>query len=200
MKEKIIFNTGFILVFVSLYFLLSEKIDYYKLLINNEIKVQKIKKNEEEKINIKDDLTNYEIEADDNKSEQFSAIIKIPSINLENVLVPINSPENAINQNIKTMEISTYPDIKSGNLILMAHSGTGRLAFFANLYKLNLNDEIYIYYNNKEYKYILSDIYTENKDGDVVIKRDRLKTTLTLITCTYKDKTSQTVYIAYLSE
>ena len=36
---------------------------------------------------------------------------------------------------------------------------------------------------------------TDLKDGDVAIKRDKSKTTLTLITCTKGDKTTQTIYI-----
>ena len=42
------------------------------------------------------------------------------------------------------------------------------------------------------------DIYYVEKNGLVLIKRDVEKTTLTLITCTKDDDTSQTVYIAEL--
>ena len=39
------------------------------------------------------------------------------------------------------------------------------------------------------------DIYTEKKDGDVVVSRDANSTILTLITCTKNDNTTQTIYI-----
>ena len=56
-------------------------------------------------------------------------------------------------------------------------------------------DKVDITYNNKNYTYIITNIYTDLKDGDVAIKRNKNKTTLTLITCTRGDKTTQTIYI-----
>ena len=63
------------------------------------------------------------------------------------------------------------------------------------MYKLTLGDKVDITYNNKNYTYIITNIYTDLKDGDVAIKRNKNKTTLTLITCTRGDKTTQSIYI-----
>ena len=82
------------------------------------------------------------------------------------------------------------------NFILAAHSGTSSVSFFKDLYKLKLNDEVIITYKDKEYKYIIKNIYTDTKDGNVTIKRNKDKTTLTLITCTKNDNKTQTIYIA----
>lgn len=37
------------------------------------------------------------------------------------------------------------PDKENGNVILAGHSGSGRTAFFKNLYKLETDDEVSIF-------------------------------------------------------
>ncbi len=128
----------------------------------------------------------------------YIAKLIIPKINLERGLVSINSKYNSINYGIETHKISTYPNHKKGNLILLSHSGTSYRSFFRNLYKLNLNDECFIEYQGVKYKFIIKKIYNMPKIGKVVIDRDYNKTTLTLITCTHNSKTEQTIYIAEL--
>ena len=93
---------------------------------------------------------------------------------------------------------STYPDVQKGNLILAAHSGTGWKAFFNDLYKLNINDELYVEYKNKKYTYKITNIYKQDKVGTIAIYRNYEKTTLTLITCTNFDSKTQTIYISEL--
>ena len=56
---------------------------------------------------------------------------------------------------------SAMPNVKNGNLILIAHSGTAYIAYFRNLYKLNINDYAYITYKGEKYKYKL--IYIHNQ-------------------------------------
>ena len=51
---------------------------------------------------------------------------------------------------------------------------------------------------NNTRKYAMNNIYTDIKDGDVAIKRNKNKNTLTLITCTKGDKETQTIYICEL--
>ena len=100
--------------------------------------------------------------------------------------------------NIQTINPSDYPDVEKGNLILAAHSGTSSISYFKNLYQLTTNDKINILYNNQKYVYNIVKIYTVPKTGEVAIYRNEEKTTLTLITCTKNDDTTQTVYIAEL--
>ena len=90
------------------------------------------------------------------------------------------------------------PDVVNGNFILAGHSGTSNVAFFKNLYKLELNDTAKVYYNSKVYTYKIVNIYNETKDGSVNVYRDSNKTTMTLITCTKDDKEHQTIYILEL--
>lgn len=121
--------------------------------------------------------------------------ISIPKIDLKRGFVSKDSKYNNVNRNIYIVPESDYPDKDGGNFILASHSGTSSISFFKNLYKLTLGDKVDITYNNKNYTYIITNIYTDLKDGDVAIKRNKNKTTLTLITCTRGDKTTQTIYI-----
>ena len=126
--------------------------------------------------------------------------IEIPQINLNKGFLDINDKNNTIKKNVMVHKLSDYPDVVNGNFILIAHSGTAYISFFKNLYKLNINDLVYIYYNNYKYTYQINNIYNVLKTGNVSIKRDYDKTTLTLITCTKDDDNHQTVYISYLIE
>ena len=121
--------------------------------------------------------------------------ISIPKIDLKRGFVSKDSKYNNVNRNIYIVPEFDYPDKEGGNFILASHSGTSSISFFKNLYKLTLGDKVDITYNNKNYTYIITNIYTDLKDGDVAIKRNKNKTTLTLITCTRGDKTTQTIYI-----
>ena len=89
------------------------------------------------------------------------------------------------------------PNIQNGNFILAAHSGNSNIAYFKNLDKLSYNSEVYVYYQNRKYRYIIGDIYDVLKTGYVEIKRNKNKSAITLITCK-KGTNLQTVYIGYL--
>ena len=129
------------------------------------------------------------------KNYDYVGKIIIPKISLERGFVSKNSKYNSIDYGIETHKTSTYPNEKRGNLILLSHSGTSYRSFFRNLYKLELGDECFIEYLGVKYKFVITKIYTQPKNGKVVIDRDYSKTGLTLITCTHNDKKSQTVYI-----
>ena len=106
--------------------------------------------------------------------------------------------ENNVKFNLYVLPESSYPDVTNGNLIIAGHSGNYNNSYFANLYMLEVNDDIVIHYNNKKYVYKIDKIYNEKKTGRVRILRNKNNTTLTLITCTKDDNYHQTVYIAYL--
>ncbi|MBR3199210.1 MAG: sortase [Bacilli bacterium] len=129
---------------------------------------------------------------------KYFGYIQIPKINLNQGLVPLNSANNDVDRNIQTIYPSDMPDVKNGNLILAAHSGTSSISYFKHLYQLTNNDEIYILYDSIKYIYKIVNIYTVPKTGQVEIKRSSTKTVVTLITCTKNDNTTQTVYIGEL--
>ena len=89
------------------------------------------------------------------------------------------------------------PDKEKGNFILAGHSGIGRNAYFKNLYKLNIDDEISVFYNSNEYKYKVVNQYEIENTGTVNIVRNKAETTLTLITCS-KNTKNQTIIICEL--
>lgn len=129
-------------------------------------------------------------------SKFYVGYLTIPKINLKKGFTEIDNKYNTVNRNIEIIKPSSYPDIDKGNFIIAGHSGSSSVSFFKDLYLLSLEDEAYITFNNIEYKYIIKNIYTDIKDGDVVIRRNKDITTLTLITCTKGDKNTQTIYIA----
>lgn len=128
----------------------------------------------------------------------YLGVLEIPNINLKRGFYGLDSRYNNIKYNVTLVEGSSLPDVYQGNLILMAHSGDSYISFFAYLYKLNIGDDCYVTYNGNGYHYVIVDIYEVEKNGVVSIRRDRSKNTLTLITCTKDNDSSQTVYIAEL--
>ena len=60
---------------------------------------------------------------------------------------------------------------------------------------LTLGDTAKIYYKDVVYEYKIVSIYNIPKNGTAVIRRDKSKSCLTLITCTHNSDTEQTVYI-----
>ena len=67
-------------------------------------------------------------------------------------------------------------------MILAAHSGTGDIAFFQELDKIELYDEIYLQYNKNEYIYEVIEIWEEKKNGYIHINKEPTKQ-LILTTC-----------------
>lgn len=130
--------------------------------------------------------------------DTYDGIIEIPQINLIKGFYTIDDKRNNINENVTVHKSSTYPNIEKSNLILMAHSGIGEKAYFNDLIKLNNDTLIKIHYHNIKYTYKIANKYEIEKNGKALIKRNKDKKTLTLITCSQKDKTKQLVYISYL--
>ena len=131
-------------------------------------------------------------------TNDYIGYLSIPKINLKKGFLDKRSSENDVEKNILVVEGSNYPDKDKGNLMLAGHSGTGWKAFFNDLYKLNKGDIAVVTYKGKTYTYKIVNIYTQPKVGKIAIYRNYDKTTLTLITCTNHDSTTQTIYIAEL--
>ena len=142
-----------------------------------------------------------EVEEEEDLGEvtnNYIGYLSIPKINLKKGFLDKRSPDNDVEKNILVVEGSSYPTKEKGNLILAGHSGTGWKAFFNDLYKLNKGDKAIVTYKGKTYTYKITNIYTQPKVGKIAIYRNYDKTTLTLITCTNHDSTTQTIYIAEL--
>ena len=128
----------------------------------------------------------------------YLGILTIDKIELQQGFFDKNNEDNNVSKNLTFLAPSNYPNEKNGNVILVAHSGVTHIAYFKNLYKLNVGDKAKIEYKGHLYTYKIDNIYNETKDGNVTIYRDTNRQTLTMITCTKNDDTKQTIYIAYL--
>ena len=109
-------------------------------------------------------------------------IIIINKINLKEELFPINSIENTIERHVSILKDSTYPEENNSLMIIAAHSGIGPIAYFQELDKLELNDEIILIIKNKKYIYKVKDIWEEKKNGYININKENKKQ-LILTTC-----------------
>lgn len=121
-------------------------------------------------------------------------ILEIPKIDFKGNIYNIDSELNDIDKNIVIMKDSDMPDEKNSLLIIGGHSGYGKYAYFNNLKKLNINDEILFTYKNKKYKYEIINYYLDSKDGSIVVNNYKDKNIVILYTC-YTDKKNYLVYV-----
>ena len=112
----------------------------------------------------------------------YQAILEIPSINLKRGLVESTKGFKSINYAISIDNSSNYPNT-SGNFILYAHSGNASYSYFRNLGNVNINDDIYVYYQEIKYFYKVYKIYEIDKTGTMDIIRPADEKIITLLTC-----------------
>jgi LPXTG-site transpeptidase (sortase) family protein len=215
-RDIILLTIGTLLVILSICLLFYDRVELLKSNVFAEVEMEKYRERDDtEDIEPSNDETeemdDEEINEIDNTpkdipestrskiAKEFIAYLEIKKINLKQGLVSKNSKYNHVSYNIQMLSLSDYPDKEKGNVILAAHSGTGYLAFFKNLYKLSLGDEAKITYKGEVYTYKIVNIYNVPKVGKVRVGRNYEKTCLTLITCTHNSKTEQTVYILELA-
>ena len=176
---------GIILILTGLYLYISEVLIERKniTLENNKIEYTLAKE------------ISYKYE---NRNDLYDAILSIPQINLMRGIYTKEDKKNNIEENIMIHKDSIYPNIDNSNVILIAHSGNSSISFFKNLSKLNEDSLIEFYYKHVKYVYKINNWYDVDKNGEVEIKKETNKKTITLITCSQIDKYKQTIYIGYL--
>lgn len=135
-----------------------------------------------------------------NKKEEINyydifMVLEIPKLKLQKEIFDFNSDLNDVSKNILLVQGSTMPNKMYSNVILASHSGNSDISYFKNLDKLIIGDYANLYYEKNKYEYKLVDIYNENKDGTIVIHRDKKQDNLVLITCDRKNNNLQNVYI-----
>ena len=102
--------------------------------------------------------------------------LTINKINLSQDIYSINSKENTIEKNIELLRESE--DL----IIIAAHSGSGKIAYFNNLNKLDINDEIVLKLNKNTYTYKVKDYWEQKKNGYINISKEE-QDQLILTTC-----------------
>lgn len=194
-------NKSWLIIIGSLIFLSGIGLITYDYLSN-----RKIDKKEtellEEFYEIEDEIESIEehqvvAEEKEQVKVNYIAVLKIPKIGLERGLVDPNSYLNNVNYNLEWLDESSMPDEEKGNVIIAGHSGSARISYFRKLDKLDIDDEISIDYQNKNYTYKVTDKYLIEKTGSAEIIKNKNKNTLTLITCKHNTN-YQIVIIAEL--
>lgn len=132
--------------------------------------------------------------------DQYIGILSIPKINLKRGFYSKQSSLNTLSKNIYYLKESIPLEEENSMIILAAHRGSSKVAFFNELEHLSIGDEIFLDYQNKKYTYILTEIYDELKDGHLNIYRDETLDSLVLITCNKNKKKYQTIYVSYRKE
>lgn len=118
--------------------------------------------------------------------------IYINKININKPLYNINSKHNNIEENITILPGTIEPNQENSIIFLAAHSGPGDIAFFNDLDKLTINDEIVLTYNNIKYLYIVKDIWETSKDGNIEVIKENTNQ-LILTTCSKTSNTKQLI-------
>ena len=200
-NTKITVTIATIMIFIGIFLLsynfINEKREYANstnnLSLSNEVNETKFI--EEKEITTQKEEETIEDNTIDSNYEYYIGTININKIDLVKGFYDKDSKLNDLRWNIKVLKESSYPDIESGNLIIAGHSGNYSNSYFKDLYKLELGDIAIVEYNDIEYTYKITNIYTDDKDGNVEIRRNTNKSCLTLITCTKDSDNLQTIYI-----
>lgn len=128
------------------------------------------------------------------KANNYLATLEIPNISLKADIFSINSIENNVDYNVQILKQSVMPEEENSIVILAAHSGNSSIAYFDELENLNIDDEIFFYYNEKKYTYHITNSYLEKKNGIISIPKQ--KDLLVLTTCSQKNKGYQFIVLA----
>lgn len=200
--RKCIKNIGFILVILGHYYFCGYVLSEVHEIKDNDPVVVKVyedksdKKTEDKNTIGVNENVNKVLVNEKTLDKDYLGMIEIPKINLKKNLYNIDSYQNDVNKNIEVLKASVMPNVVCGNFILAAHSGNTSLGYFRNLHDLKVGDEIFVNYKDDMYAYEVAKVYDVLKTGKVAIKRDKSKTTITLITCLGNDR--QLVVIGYL--
>lgn len=128
----------------------------------------------------------------ENYNITYTAILEIPKISLKRGVVDSTKNFKSINYAISVDNSSQYPN-ENGNFILYSHSGNSNIAFFNRLNNLELNDDIYVYYNGIKYRYSVRNKYDIEKTGKAKVISRKDDKYITLITCDQNKKGFQIV-------
>lgn len=205
LKRKVKIENKHLLIIISAFLILGSIFllvyKYYGLYENQkqeeksiEIFFQKIPQAEQE--------TNEEQVEEESKQEDvinYIAVLEIPKINLKRGLVDKNSKYNDVDINIYTLKESIFPNEQTNShVILASHSGSGYHSYFRKLNNLEIEDKVYLYYENIKYIYEITDRYEVEKTGTVSL-RQTTGSDITLITC-ISGTNKQVVFVGKLIE
>lgn len=117
--------------------------------------------------------------------------IKIPKINLLQPFYKKTSELNNVNKGIE--QLSNCDSLSTCTLVLASHSGNSNISYFKNLNLLTINDQVIVYFKQKEYLYILKKIIYQEKIGFITIPKNTYD--LVLTTCNKTNSNLQDIYL-----
>jgi len=130
-----------------------------------------------------------------NKKEENDNIIgyiKIDKLNINEKLYKINSSENNVDKHVTILKESVLPDKENSIVFIAAHSGTGDIAYFKDLDKLKIRDNIILNINKKNYTYTVKEMWEDPKNGYININKEKEKQ-LILTTCSPNNSKKQLI-------
>lgn len=125
------------------------------------------------------------------KNYEYMTLI-INNINLKEKIYNLNDKRNNIEEHVTILKESIMPDKNNSILFIAAHSGTGKIAYFNRLNELKKGDKVILIFHSKTITYIVKDIWEENKNGYINVKKDT-KNQLVLTTCSPNKKNKQLI-------
>lgn len=128
------------------------------------------------------------INLENNSNRKVLMNLEINKINVKQDVFEKESVLNNIDKNVIILNDSDLPTKEKGIVLLGAHSGTGKYAYFKDLDKLVLNDIVNITYNNEMYKYKIISKYLSDKKNGIDVNYNVNKKRLVLYTCNPNDK------------
>ena len=155
---------------------------------NNNLKPKTIKSNNIERIENTSISKNEIIKA--NNDDNLLAILSIKKINLKENIYPLTDKRNNVEEHVSILNGSNLND--DSLIILAAHSGYGKIAYFNRLDELKVDDRIELSINNKVLVYRLKKSEKQEKTGKIEIIKENTQQ-LILTTCSKDDKSKQLV-------
>lgn len=126
------------------------------------------------------------------KSQEFKIVI--PKVDINSKVIPNVNPYNkeeylkALKEGVALAKDTAFPN-EEGNAFIFAHSTDSPLnvtkynATFYLINKLEADDEIFLFYQGKKYKYVVTETKIVDTNQVEYLKDKTKKQTLTLMTC-----------------
>lgn len=181
-KNSILYSIGVLLLLIGIFIVIyiigfnyiSNKKDkeIIETYINNYDQIINTSQDVKKNVSLKSNRLNY------------IAVLEIPKIKLRKGIVMATKNFKSINYAISADQTSTFPDVE-GRLILYAHSGTSKISYFKNLNRLNINDNVILFYKGKSYPYKVNNIKEIEKTGKLKISNSISSKELILVTCVH---------------
>ncbi len=118
-------------------------------------------------------------------------IIEIPKVNISNIVVRANKGFSNLKNNLVYYN-NADPKNK---IIIFGHSGMGSGTYFNRLDELKTGDNILLINNKSSFLYLIEDIYHVSENDVSILKEEKNKKKIVLVTCLKKEKDKRLVII-----